>query len=204
MQKENKSRYNSKLGGEILHKGVIGAAAGYILLGQVLGPVAAPIAGAAAGAYMAWDKIAANDKGTVEIDIDGQKFKETYYLDPQSYEKPPELQKLIKERFDAIDPVNIDTDKIEGIDRGKLGELKPYADTLISLSKERRLVASLGEKSRQGKEALHIIDSNMAKNLIASGKSVFIVNGEKITETPHKYTATAKNKEKTVFYAGSS
>ncbi len=195
----NKTRYNRMLTGEMLHKGVMGAAVGFILLEQVLGPIGAPLAGAAAGAFMAWDKIAANNKGKVEIDIDGQKFKETYYLDPKSYEQSPELKKLLKEKFDAIDPVKIDADKIKDIDREKLRELKPFADTLVKLEKEKRLVASFGKKSRQGKEALHLIDANIAKNLIASGQTVFIVMGEKITETPHTYTATAKNKEKTVF-----
>ena len=52
---------------------------------------------------------------------------------------------------------------LSGIDREKLEALKSYSDKLIDLGKKRRLVADFGEKSKNEKEALHIIDSNMAK-----------------------------------------
>ena len=195
----NKTSYKRDVIVDSLSNGFIGGAIGYILLGQALGPIAGPIAGAAAGIYMAWDKNHSSKQGNVKIELGDKKFKEKYYLDPYSYDQSPELVKALDQSFDKIFPVNIDPDTIKNVDRETLAALKPYADKLVQLGKEKRLVASFKEKSSNQKDALHLIDSNLAKDLIASKKPVFIVNGTDVSEKTITFKATAENPKKSVF-----
>jgi len=204
--KESKLDYRNKLIKEMLSRGLLWGAGGFLLLNNVLNPVAAVAGGAITGALLAWDKIKNHDKGTVTVNIDGQKITKPYYMNPNIYEKSPEEKAIIEkvtgqsgDRIYLLDIKNEDMPK--NIDKDKIQTIKPYADTLLELGKTRRLVASFGRKSRDGKDVLNLIDANMAKNLIASGKPVYVINATDIEEIPHHYTAVSGNKEETNYAA---
>jgi len=199
--KDTRKRYNVNLALQSVSRGTLGAAIGYLLVGKALGPVGGAAAGAAVGLFMAWDKASSEDKGKVEINIDGQKFTEKYYMDPYDYKKGPELEKKLTGDYDAIYAVEIDAGKLlkgKEPDREKLQSLKPYANKLLELGKNRRLLVDMKDKSKHEKEALHVIDSNLAKDLIAAGQTVYVINGSNVTETPHSYKAVASNSAHTV------
>lgn len=203
---DNKKTYTRKLVSDALYKGVVGGAIGYVLMERCLGPVGSVAVGAAAGAFLAWDKIHAQDKGKVTIEIDGNTSVKPYYMNPKVYEKASGEEEMIEKSNGNISynipPLNLKSEDIQ-VDMEITSQLKPYAETLKDLGKDRRLVASFGKKSSDGKKVLHLIDSNMAKNLIASGKSVFVLDVTDSKEIPHNYSTCATNKNGTVYDAKS-
>jgi len=194
---ESQRQYKLKLREKQFKYAKIGGFIGGLVCGKTLpGLVGGVVAGAAMGAYMAWDKVHDEDRGKITVNIDGEKFIQPYYMDPYTYEKSPELQKALEEKQEKISPPK---SNITGnIDETGLEQLKPFAGKLVDLGKTRRLLADFGEKSLQGKEVLQLIDSNKAKELIAAGLPVFVVNGTDVSETPRKYSANADNKARTV------
>jgi hypothetical protein len=127
-------------------------------------------------------------------------------MNPKVYEKAPGEDEMIEKSTGNISynipPLKLKSEDIE-VDMEITSRLKPYAETLKDLGKDRRLLASFGKKSSDGKEILHLIDSNMAKNLIASDKSVFVLDVTDLKEIPHNYSTQATNKNGTVYDAKS-
>ena len=196
---ESQRGYKAKLRNEQLKYAKWGSVIGGLVCSKsALGLIGGVVGGAAIGAYMAWDKISDEEKGTVTVEMDGENFSQPYYVDPYSYEKSPELEKALSEKQEKIGLPDKSSSVEPDVDKGKLEQLKAHSGKLVELGKERRLVADLGQKSLQGKAALNLIDPNKAKELIASGKPVFIVNGEKVIETPKTYKAKASNKGRNV------
>ena len=203
---DNKRIYNRNLIYDSIDNGVVGGGIGFILLNKILGPVGSVAAGVSAGVFLAWDKLHSQDKGQVTIEIDGNTFVKPYYMNPKAYEKAPGEEEMIARTIGDISynipPLNLKPEDIQA-DMEKTSQLKPYAETLKGLGKDRRLLASFGKKSSDGKEVLHLIDSNMAKNLIASGKSVFVLDVTDLKDIPHNYSTHATNKNRTVYEAKS-
>jgi len=199
---QNKNTYTRHLVSDCVYKGALGGAIGFVLLEKCLGPVGSVAAGAAAGAFLAWDKLHNQEKGKVTINIDGKISEKPYYINPAYYEKSPEEEEMIEKSHGKISynipPLKLNAEEMESESSPRL---KPYAENLKSLGKDRRLLASFGKKSSDGRAALHLIDSNMAKNLIASGKPVFVLSVTDLKDIPHSYSTEAINKNGTVYDA---
>lgn len=157
-------------------------------------PFVCGAAGVVAGAAVAWLRRKGKSSGNVSVNIDGKKFSQPWYMSPDRYSKSPEMIKFIMTAKGVLgDRIGAhalkDGDVPATLDDSKLKELKGYSKSLAGLAKERRLVADFGEKSLYGRDALHLIDGNLARDLIAGGKNVYVVNGRETKQIPHHYVA---------------
>jgi hypothetical protein len=157
-------------------------------------PVSFICAGIVAGATVGWLRHKFNHTGKVTVDLDGKKSTAPYYEHPEHYKKSPQMLRSIMTAKGVLGEKILphtfkEGDIPSGLDPKKLDELRSYAKDLVKLEKDRRLVASFGKKSRYGKDALQLVDANMARDLIAGGKTVYVVNGKETTQVPHHYRA---------------
>lgn len=176
----------------VLH-GLMGGGLGLALAGD---PTVGGLVGLGLGVYVAWNKTARKNSGTVKIEMDGQTRTTRYYGKPQNYVKTPQEKRL------------------ELLSKGQLGErIRPFtlqdvngpvssftADqrkALKRLDEERRLVADLGQRSEYGYEVLNQVDSLSAARLMEAGKDVFMVEGQS-KDVTHTLNAEASNTRSTV------
>jgi len=179
--------------------GVLGSGIGHILLENSLGPAGAAIgaaAGVAVGAHKAWSENTQERRGTVQVEMNGQRSQREYFLEPDFYQRTPEeihfkltAQGDIGERIEpAHNPPNPGPANPETLKR-----LEPHRTQLTELGNERRLLADFGESSRYGKPVLQMVDVNRAKNMLASDQDVFVLNGEEAVDTHQSYRATSRS-----------
>jgi hypothetical protein len=174
-----------------MHHGLLAGAAGFAM--SNMSPVGAAV-GLGLGAYIAWNKTARKDSGTVTVKLDGETRQARYYGRPENYVKTPQEVRA------------------EKISRGQLGErIKPYTPENVSvetvsdadqknlrkLAKERRLVADFGQKSEYGYDVLNQVDSLTAARLMQQDMRVYLLDGES-QDNEHTLDVVAKNNRSTV------
>lgn len=151
--------------------------------------------GVAMGCAFALD-LAQSMKGKVTIDNDGKTTVRTWHRDPSMHEYSAADVKAI------LTAEGVLGDRIPSAplprpgrssDPGLTKALQPYRDKLKALGAQRRLVADLGQTSAYGKPALNLADANLTRELLEQGKSVYVVDGKTVTDTPHELHTTATN-----------
>lgn len=197
---QNRSSYNRQMGMDMLYRGVFGGALGAALTGvQWYGAVA----GAATGVYLAWDKMHRHEQGTATVTADGVTSKHPFYLKPETFKVSPEqrvaFDKAMGENVDHIGPAP----QLKALEGLADPCWNPHAKTLVALEKGGRLVADLGGKSEQGQSALHRIDANSARQLMAEGLAVFVVTG-KSEDVRHSYVVDSVSPDRQLAHTEST
>ncbi|MBI3929531.1 MAG: hypothetical protein HY319_28575 [Armatimonadetes bacterium] len=163
----------------------IGGALGLLCLGPV-GIGAAVLAGVVhtRSKYRAYT-------GSVTVERDGQSSERQFWLYPHLYQRTPEearhllLQKGVL--GDRLAPVAFPA--LPPPDPQLLERLKPFSGKLIELSKDRRLVADLGARSRYGEPALSLVDGAVARRLLAADRKLYVIDGGSPESVYHTYHA---------------
>lgn len=155
-----------------------------------------PLVGAAMGAGIGLAMVADNaaqSKGKVLIEHDGQKTDREWYGTPSNFQKTPqELRTLLHSTGVLGDRVEIVPPELEGTPKPELlSAVEQQRQPLLALAKQRRLLADFGGKSRYGQAALQQIDAVMARELLGRGKPVHVVTVKSVEDTPHQLTSEA-------------
>ena len=188
-----KSEVYRDFGFTALHHGVFGGAFG--LATTDMSPVGA-LVGLGLGTYVAWNKTARKNSGTVTLEMDGQTRKTRYYGGTKNYLKTPQEKRVemlargqLGERITPFTP--------EAVDGPATSFTTGQRSSLESLAKERRLAADFGQRSKYGYEVLNAVDSLTAARLMEAGKNVFLVDG-KSKDVTHTLDVVASNNRSTV------
>lgn len=169
--------------------------------GALLGSMAfphAPFVGAAVGAGIGvavaldWGS---EFHGTVKVESEGEVKQREWYGNPENFQREPSELKTIFHATgvlgDKVEPVAFE---VKGdADPETMRQLATHKDTLQTLARERRLVADLGGQTKYGKPALQLVDQIQARDLLARGNTVQVVNVVKSEDIEHKLTTDASS-----------
>lgn len=196
----NETSYKRQLGMDMLYRGIFGGALGAALSGvQWYGAVA----GAATGAYLAWDKLHRHQQGVATVTADGVVSKHQFYLEPASFQVTAEQREAFaRAQGEHVDHIGA-APALPALEGLANPAWNGHAKELVALEKGRRLVADLGGKSEQGQAALHLVDANSARLLMAAGVKVFAVTGQS-EDVRHSYTVDAVSPDRQLAHKDST
>lgn len=168
-----------------------GAMLGY--LGMPGYPALGVAVGAGVGLAMLYD-VMNREKGQVSIESSLGESSRTWYGSPETYNKTPEEMRLVLHAKGALGdrvlPAQVPTfSKAQKPEL--LAELEQHKADLKSLSDQRRLLADLGGKTRYGKPALQIVGAGVARELLSRGRSVHLIDADKVEETIKSFKTEA-------------
>ena len=161
-----------------------------------LGVPGSPLVGAAVGAGigLAFALDTGNEfRGKVKVDHDGEKGEKPWYR-VGGYEKNgQELHTILHAKGVLGDRVVPVAEKaLEGTPSAEAYRaVAPFKGELKTLADERRLLADLGGETRYGKPALQLVNAGTAREFLARGKSVHVVDVEDIREKAHHLNTEA-------------
>lgn len=156
-------------------------------------------AGLGLGLYVAYNKTLRANSGKVNITLDGETRTTRYYGRPDNYKLSPQerrLELLAKGRLgEQISSVSPEPGKLPDVPI--TAEVKALKPQLKALSKEGKLVADFGGKSRYGQPVLSQIDAQVAAKLMSAEQSVYALAGT-TEDTEHSLKVNAANQRSTV------
>ncbi|HEY3997601.1 MAG TPA: hypothetical protein VGO93_01970 [Candidatus Xenobia bacterium] len=205
MRKSDKNWYRFGLGAKIVGSAGLTAALATVFLGTTAataGIAALPLAliGGAVGAGFGFLSFRRHGKGSIEIDNDGDVRKTRFHIHPDNQASTPaELRSILLANGSIGDSIDLaPTGKMPKAKAALEPQVDAQRKKLMDLDHDRRLMADFGGKSRYGHEALQVVDAATARQLMAAGKPIYVVDAEQPTETRHHYNVTAHTPDKKV------
>lgn len=177
--------------------GAVGVATG-VLTTATLG--AFPVllaAGAAVGAGVKWLLNKRHQKGEVQIENGSDKRTESFVVDPTKYARTASDLRLIKTAEGELgDEIKVgQPPPLDSPDPALLAEIDKHRTELLSLGKQRRLLADFKNSSRYGHDLLDSVDAATARKLLASGYTVFVLEGKSVEDVVHRFKADSKSED---------
>lgn len=194
-----KSDYHKEWARRSVERAVIGGALGTVLLGGAYnmphGYVIGPLFGVGVGLYTAWEGLHRQKTGTVRVNLDGQESRRPFYGHASKLAlTPQEAQfKLLAEGHANPSKVGPYNGQAQEPAAERLAPWKEVAPALKELAEQRRLVASFGQTTADGKPALHLVDAIAASKLAANGVPVYVVNAGAPKDVEHSLTLLGFN-----------
>jgi hypothetical protein len=156
-----------------------------------------PLLGAAVGAGVGlaiyWDANHRDDSGIVYVERDGQREQREWIGQPENFVKTPAEMRTVLHATGVLGDRVIPKAQTTALGQAQsqiLEEVDSHKLILQKLSKERRLLANLGAKTRYGKDALQLITAAAARELMSRGKSVVLLSLGEIKDTDHNLTTS--------------
>lgn len=169
-----------------------------------LGLVGGVAVGAAVGlvkAYQNMKMVHEHGTGKVLIENDGRRSESSFVWSPNEFKMNPQDWRgylhAVGALGDSTQPHNVSRSTSSSTEIPE--EKNPvHLDTkaekqLAELSRQRRLVADAGLKSRYGHDLLSQIDSSTATVLLDKGVPVYIVNGQEVNDQPHYFESNSRS-----------
>ncbi|MHB2021053.1 MAG: hypothetical protein ACYCW6_29295 [Candidatus Xenobia bacterium] len=157
-----------------------------------LAPVFA-VAGGAVTALIRHQSYTMRYSGPAEVTIDGETRRDSWKSNLSNFAQSPEE---MRQRLLAEGKLGDDIPSANANVTGAPLSDAPANQVLQKLEGARRLVADLGTRSRYGHDVLNSVSALQASQMLAAGKSVFVVDGDSAVTTPHVYRTAARSLDK--------